>query len=74
MRGSRRSSKASRPWALGFCPAQSLKSVAQSPFYTPEASMSSDSTRNWSRTYVAVIVTEIVTLMGLWWLQSHYGI
>jgi hypothetical protein len=36
--------------------------------------MSTDSTRNWSRTYVAVIITEIVTLMGLWWLQSHYGI
>lgn len=36
--------------------------------------MSPDSTRNWSRTYAAVIVTEILTLMALWWLQSHYGV
>jgi len=35
--------------------------------------MSADSARNWSRTYAAVIVVEIVTLMCLWWLQSHYG-
>jgi hypothetical protein len=35
--------------------------------------MSADSTRNWSRTYMAVIVVEVLTLMGLWWLQSHYG-
>ena len=35
--------------------------------------MSNDSTRNWSRTYVAVIVIEAFALMGLWWLQRHYG-
>ena len=35
--------------------------------------MSTDSTRNWTRTYAAVIVTEILTLMALWWLQRHYG-
>jgi hypothetical protein len=35
--------------------------------------MSVDSTRNWSRTYMAVIVVEALTLIGLWWLQSHYG-
>ena len=36
--------------------------------------MSPDSTRNWTRTYVAVIVTEVLTLIALWWLQSHYGV
>lgn len=35
--------------------------------------MSTESTRNWSRTYLAVIVTEILTLAALWWFQSHYG-
>jgi hypothetical protein len=35
--------------------------------------MTSDSTRNWTRTYAAVIVVEILALMCLWWLQSHYG-
>jgi hypothetical protein len=35
--------------------------------------MSADSTRNWSRTYAAVIVLEVLTLLALWWLQSHYG-
>ena len=35
--------------------------------------MSADSTRNWPRTYAAVIFVEVVTLMGLWWLQSHFG-
>jgi len=35
--------------------------------------MSEDSTRNWTRTYVSVIVIELLALMGLWWLQSHYG-
>ena len=41
--------------------------------YTAEVSMSEDSTRNWTRTYVSVIVIEVLALMGLWWLQSHYG-
>ena len=36
--------------------------------------MSSDSPRNWTRTYVAVIITEVLTLIALWWLQSHYGV
>jgi hypothetical protein len=35
--------------------------------------MPSDSTRNWSRTYVSVILVEVLALMGLWWLQRHYG-
>ena len=35
--------------------------------------MSEDSARNWTRTYVSVIVIEALALMGLWWLQSHYG-
>jgi hypothetical protein len=35
--------------------------------------MSTDSARNWTRTYVAVIVIEVLALMGLWWLQRHYG-
>jgi hypothetical protein len=36
--------------------------------------MSSDSPRNWSRTYVSVVVVEVLVLMVLWWLQSHYGV
>jgi hypothetical protein len=32
-----------------------------------------DSPRNWSRTYVSVIIVEVVSLVMLWWLQSHYG-
>jgi hypothetical protein len=32
-----------------------------------------DSTRKWSRTYVSVIIVEVVSLGLLWWLQSHYG-
>ena len=39
-----------------------------------DVSMPSESRRNWSRTYAAVIVTEILTLIVLWWLQSHYGV
>jgi hypothetical protein len=35
--------------------------------------MSSESTRNWTRTYAAVIAIEVLVLIGLWWLQSHYG-
>jgi hypothetical protein len=35
--------------------------------------MAEESTRNWSRTYVSVIIVEALALMGLWWLQSHYG-
>ena len=35
--------------------------------------MPADSTRNWSRTYVSVIFVEVLALLGLWWLQSHYG-
>ena len=46
--------------------------VAQATFYTAK-SMSDESTRNWTRTYVSVIVVEVLVLMGLWWLQSHYG-
>jgi hypothetical protein len=35
--------------------------------------MSTDSTRNWTRTYTTVIIVEIITLLCLWWLQRHYG-
>ena len=49
------------------------KPVARSPFYTAAVSMSEESTRNWTRTYVSVIIIEVLALMGLWWLQSHYG-
>jgi hypothetical protein len=35
--------------------------------------MPADSTRNWTRTYVSVILVEVLSLMALWWLQSHYG-
>jgi hypothetical protein len=41
--------------------------------YTAEVSMSEDSTRNWTRTYVSVIIVEVLSLVMLWWLQSHYG-
>jgi hypothetical protein len=36
-------------------------------------SPSPGSPRNWSRTYVSVIIVEVVSLVMLWWLQSHYG-
>ena len=32
------------------------------------------SPRNWARTYVAVIAVEVVVLLGLWWLQRHFGV
>jgi hypothetical protein len=35
--------------------------------------MPAESTRNWTRTYVSVIAVEIVALLGLWWMQSHFG-
>ena len=31
-----------------------------------------ESTRNWNRTYLAVIATEIAVLLALWWLQNHF--
>ncbi len=43
------------------------------PVLYSNVSMPEDSTRNWTRTYVSVIVIEVLALMGLWWLQSHYG-
>ncbi len=36
--------------------------------------MTDDSTRNWPRTYAAVIVVEALTLLGMWWLQSRFTI
>ncbi len=33
-----------------------------------------DAHRNWTRTYVSVITVEILALLGLWWLQSRFGI
>jgi hypothetical protein len=30
--------------------------------------------RNWTRTYVYVIVVEMVVLLALYWLQSHFGV
>ncbi len=33
-----------------------------------------DARRNWTRTYVSVITVEILALLGLWWLQSRFGI
>ena len=36
--------------------------------------MSEESTRNWSRTYISVIVVEILVLLGLLWLQSRFRI
>jgi len=36
--------------------------------------MSEESARNWSVTYVTVIVVEIVVLLALWWLQNHFKV
>lgn len=36
--------------------------------------MPTDSTRNWTRTYISVILVEVLVLVTLWWLQGHYGI
>ncbi len=30
--------------------------------------------RIWTRTYVSVIAVEVLVLLGLLWLQSHFGI
>jgi cytoskeletal protein RodZ len=32
------------------------------------------SQRNWARTYVSVIVVEVLVLLALWWLQRHFGV
>jgi ABC-type branched-subunit amino acid transport system permease subunit len=29
--------------------------------------------RSLTRVYVAVVLVEIVTLVALWWVQSHFG-
>jgi hypothetical protein len=36
--------------------------------------MPADSPRNWMRTYVSVIAIEVLVLLGLFWLQSRFGI
>ena len=36
--------------------------------------MKDETARNWTVTYVAVIAVEILVLLGLWWLQSHYRV
>jgi len=36
--------------------------------------MTEDSTRNWTVTYVSVILVEILVLLGLFWLQSRFRI
>ena len=36
--------------------------------------MTDPSPRNWSRTYLTVMAVEVLVLLGLLWLQSHYGI
>ena len=33
-----------------------------------------ESARNWTVTYISVIVVEILVLLGLFWLQSHFRI
>jgi hypothetical protein len=43
-------------------------------FYTAPHFMSKDSTRNWTVTYVSVIVVEILVLLGLFWLQRQFRI
>ena len=36
--------------------------------------MSDESARNWTRTYISVIAVEVLVLLGLFWLQRHFGI
>jgi hypothetical protein len=36
--------------------------------------MSEESTRNWSRTYVSVIIVEILVLLALFWMQTRFRI
>jgi hypothetical protein len=36
--------------------------------------MSEESPRNWTVTYISVILVEIVVLLGLFWLQSQFRI
>ena len=52
---------------------KAVKAGSPQPVLYSNVSMSEDSTRNWTRTYVSVIIIEVLALMGLWWLQSHYG-
>jgi hypothetical protein len=36
--------------------------------------MSEESARNWTVTYITVICVEILVLLALWWLQTHYTV
>jgi hypothetical protein len=36
--------------------------------------MSDESARNWTRTYISVMAVEVLVLLGLFWLQRHFGI
>ena len=36
--------------------------------------MPEESARNWSVTYISVIIVEILALLGLWWLQNHFRV
>ena len=36
--------------------------------------MSEESARNWTVTYIAVICVEVLVLLALWWLQTHFTI
>jgi hypothetical protein len=36
--------------------------------------MSEQSSRNWSRTYLSVIVVEVLVLLALFWLQIQFRI
>ena len=40
----------------------------------PAAPAAERQQRNWTRTYVSVIAIEVLVLLGLYWLQSHYGV
>ena len=35
--------------------------------------MPSQVPRDWKVTYITVIAVEVLVLLGLFWLQSHYG-
>lgn len=61
------------PGSRAFGLARRPKPAVPGPFYTAKP-MPSDSPRNWTRTYVSVIAIEVIVLLGLWWLQRHYGV
>jgi hypothetical protein len=42
--------------------------------YTADHRMTDESTRNWTITYIAVVVVEAAVLAALFWLQQHFKV